>query len=312
MVSILDTTNAYSTPANALKYIFPPAIKSSKQISIEVINDSIMRRRQNRRDDIVQSLRAGRHLVSLKPTVPHGEWQAFVMENTEYKSTREYQTDMRFWEYWSPHINQLIEVGIITSIDTPEYQFVDTLEDNDIDICFSAMRKYIDGHVPDLALQVLFDRIKAGDTDVGTIKSSDRIIAAAKAVEVLPEPDHKLGEELVIKHGVTNPDVIAMTPLINEDQDIVDEIRSTGMMFVPAGNYGSGRQIPINEVSPTDVEIRVGRGLVEKELVGELVAGNRYQWIGNKEGTIEEIIQWLNSVPQDMRYKISLSYITGT
>lgn len=308
----------YEQPSTSHISILEPVARPKITIEskyLEIINETIRRRKLNRRDDITQALKAGRALTELKPTIPHGKWQEFVLANTDYTSVREYQIDMRFWEYWKPYVDRLQASGIIFDLNSPENDLVGSLTDEEIQVCFSALHEFTSSNVPEFAIEAALKSIESGNGL--TIADSKRIAAAAKKVENLEsETVRDIARDMIVNSGVTNPDVLELLPtVIAEAPEIIQEIRDSGHIFVPGVNNGDGRQVKIANASRTDLEIVLGRHSIEeelsrqKEIKDDLFEVNGFDYLGTIEGSpsdiINQIMRYLNDPGKT--YKVSIS-----
>jgi hypothetical protein len=290
-------------------------VGSSEHSSIDIINETIRRRANNKRDDVTQSLRAGRELAKLKATVPHGSWRTYVMSNTDYRSEREYQIDMRFWEYWRVHIPDLTRLGVIHDMNAPEFDLVNSLSDAEVNVCFSALQEFIGTNVPDFAMDAALRNIELGNGL--SISDSKKIASAAKLVNAMPDGKARdVAKDLILNHGAINPDVIEILPqVINESPDLVDEMRTTGTIFVPGVDNGNGRQVRIENASRTDFELALGRSSIEYELGRQQKIRSDFQdkadynHIVTLEGTPSQIITQLQRYLLDTStsYKVTIS-----
>ncbi len=280
------------------------------QADIKEINDSLRRRASNNRDNVTQALRGGRHATSLKARVKAedlGNWETWVVENTDYDSARQAQNDMQFWRAWKDRIDELIEVGVINDLDNPESQLVGTLDDNAVTISLSAMEEFKRKGVPDSALEYALDALRKGPV---SIHDAQAIVQTAKAIEALPQEFRAMAEGLYHEHGLSNPQVIAMIPQMAEQPGMLREIESTDHIYVP----GLDRQVPIAQAGASDIEIALGRYGIEEELEAQAKAhdiredrldrSKRFNYDDKIEGTLQQILFSLNKKPTDRIYSV--------
>ncbi len=277
-----------------------------EQLSLEIVNASVVRRRQNNRISLTEALRAGRHLNLLRKYIPHGHWEDYITRNTIYASPQEARVDMRFWEHWQPHINDLVNMGIVNNIDSPEDELVAQMSDSIVTASFAALTEFSNAAAPDFAIDMAVQyMLNQGGTF--TRKKANQIIEIAKTIECLPENIQPLAHQLVEQHGVTNIDVIKALPELNETSAI-EEVSSSGTIFVPGIDNGDGKQVPINTVSKTDVDLVLGKLRYEElnQDSARIKHNKEYDFVTILEGSVPEIIQSLLRYPQNIPMKISL------
>lgn len=238
--------------------------------SCKILNQSIKIRKQNDRDNLTQALKAGRILKEiLKPTIAHGEWERYILNNTEYRNVRQAQIDMQIWSAWKPFAEQLVANGVISSDAFLEQSLVSNLDEEAVHISISAMAQFAYKDVPQLALEIALKKMETGG-DGFTISGAKKIIEVAKAIEVLPDDNSKkIAQTLVSEHAVDNAEIINEIPrLSRENPQIIKEMVETGTIFVP-GVDGDGQHVPLDKASKTDVQIAANRDSIESELVNQ-------------------------------------------
>lgn len=295
-----------------------PVITDMQQ-AIQDVNATIAKRKRNNRDNITQALRGGRVCVEvLKPMIKYGEWESWVIANTDYATARAATNDMQFWLHWKEHINSLVKSGIIHDITAPENELVETLDDELVAVSLSAMQEFMRKGVPDLALKLALETLQSGKATELTAKGARRVVDAAKAIEQLPKDAQAMAQELYVEHGLDNPEVIAELPSLMANQEVLDEIKSSGHIFVPGVDNGNGRQVALSNASRTDLELALGRADVEQELskqqdlkhgiAGRKSVSESWDWLENMEGTPEQLIHMLKQkMDKNATYRVSLS-----
>lgn len=289
------------------------------QQAIQDVNATIAKRKRNNRDNITQALRGGRLCVEvLKPLVKYGEWETWVVANTDYATSRAATNDMQFWLHWKEHIAGLVKSGIIHDITAPENELVNTLDDELVAVSLSAMQEFMRKGVPDLALKMALESLQSGKATELTAKGARRVVDAAKAIEQLPKDAQAVAQELYVTHGLDNPELIAELPSLMEHQEVLSEIKSSGHIFVPGVDNGNGRQVAISNASRTDLELALGRNDIEEELAKQQATkkglserkavSESWDWIENIEGTPEQLIHMLKlKMDKNAVYRVSLS-----
>lgn len=290
-------------------------VLGDESYSFQIINETIRRRANNKRDDVTQALRAGRELSKLKKSVPHGSWRNYVMTNTDYRSEREYQIDMRFWDYWQVHIEKLTRLGVIHDVIALEADLVGNLSDDEVNVCFSALQEFINANVPQFAMEAALNNIELGNGL--SIVDSKRIANAAKKVASMPdEKTRGIAQELIVRHGAINPDVIDIIPqVVSESPELMDDIRLNGTFFVPGVDNGNGRQVKVANASRTDFELALGRSSVEHELTRQqeirrdIQTRDEFNYIVTLEGSPSQIVSQLQRYLSDAgsTYKLTIS-----
>lgn len=321
---MLALTIPYAATENISNIIYSP---NEITMAYDVINETIRRRRANKRDDITQTLRAGRYLVQLKEIIPHGQFQKYVTENTLYKYPREYQVDMQIYQKWKSHIEELIELGVIHNLDNVESEFVEGMNDEDVDVTATAFLKFAAGNMPEWALEAAVNHIErkvnsddpTDRIDVLSIREAEKLVTAIKTVENIPNVEARdFARELVENYGVTNVEVLQFVPeVVKNTPSIMEEIRSTGMVSVAGVNNGQGRQIDVDKIGKTDLEIALGYESIEKHLETnanirvQLETQSHYEWITAIRGTPAQIMQQLSQhlTQEDGQYQIKISVL---
>ena len=234
---------------------------------IREINDSLERRERNDRDNISQALRGCRNLARWRDAIAHGDWRAWVIDKTNYKkgrsdrsAIRRAQNDIQLWNRWKDRIDDLSRLGLIHDLDAPESDLVGAMTDTEVTMSKSALEEFMREGVPELALDMVIESLEKGSVQ---IKQAEQIIATAKRIEALPDDgSRQLATELNRQYGLTNPRVIDMMEQINEQPDLAQEMLNTGHVYVP----GLNKQVPIAEAGETDIELTLGRHVIEEEI----------------------------------------------
>ena len=290
----------------------------SVEQAILAVNETLAKRKRNNRDNITQALRSGRLCVEvLKPSIKYGEWETWVTKNTDYATARAATNDMQFWLHWKQHIQELIDSGIIHDINAPESELVNTLDDDLVAVSLSAMQEFMRKGVPDLALKLAIESLQSGKATELTAKGARKVVDAAKAIEALPASAQTIAKELYMEHGLDNPDVIAQLPAMLQNPDMMEEVKSSGHIFVPGVDHGNGRQVAIAHASQTDIELALGRSDVEDELLKQQntkkglsdrkAVTESWDWLGSIEGTPEQLIFLLKQkMDKNASYRVNL------
>lgn len=238
------------------------------QEKLSEVNKTIIARRNSKRDIITYTLKLGRLLTELKAANAHGghgNWTNFVMERFSYRNIREAQLDMRFWRFWEPYIAQLQEVAVVGALDGPEKAFVTKFTDDNVTAAFSAMNQFADDSLPEYTFDLAIELMREQDGYLSG-RDASAIIKATKTVEELPEQYKPLGKKL-LNQGVRNTDVIAAVPKLAEDEDLVEQIESSGTIFVPGTEEtGDGESIRLSELSKTDIKLVLNKHNANRKL----------------------------------------------
>lgn len=300
----------------------------STQMAFEVINETIRRRRANKRDDVTQTLRAGRYLAHLKTTIPHGQFQKYVLDNTLYKYPREYQIDMQIYQRWKNHISELAELGVIHDLDNPELELIDQMDDEAVEVAATSFLKFASGDMPEWGMEAAVNhierRVNSDDPndkiDVLSIREANKLVSAIKAVEAITDnASREVARQLVEDHGVTNTEVLEFIPhVMRMTPNIIEEMQSTGALSVAGISNGEGRQINLDKISKTDLEIASGYDKIEQHLQESAVVrtqienATHYDWITSLRGTPEQIMAQLTRylTQADGQYQVKISILT--
>lgn len=294
--------------------------KSNLERMIEAINETIRIREENEINTFVQALRAGRLLSEIKPTIKHGEWTAWVQDNTRYNHIRVAQMDMKLWVTWSPYAEKLAELGIINDDDDKEQAIADKLNIEVINTSLQAMRQFTKRDTPELALQIAMDELLEGVNIIDESRAKN-IIDIARAIEELPDDDKTVAMELVSKHNLQNDEIIKSIPTIRaKSPELLDEMVATGHIPVPMTDESNGRDervVPISKASRTDVDISLGEHGIVSELerqdkfkrgfADQQIQRDNFKFLTTFTGTKEELIELLSSeMTDDEIYKVNL------
>lgn len=285
--------------------------------SFDVINKTLLKRKQSKRDIITQALVAGRHLSYVKTLIPHGQWESEILKNTHYNTLQSARVDIKLWDTWQPYIERLLGAGVINNIDNPEQEFVAQLSDDIVLTTDSALSRFVTNGVPEGAIELALSHLE--NNGYMSIKQANKIINVSKEIEKLETPEQRqLATELVQEHNVTNPDVIRSVPTLMNEQDVLDTIRNTGTIVVPSVD-GNTRQIKIDEASGTDIALTVRNEQVENELSriaslsGDLL-NREFEYALTAEGSALQVINHLERyqalAPQGTVYKLVV-YVKG-
>jgi len=294
------------------------ATENLHEAVINDISETIRIRRNNHRHNVVLSLRAGKLLLEvIKPTIEHGHWQNWIVENATrigYDSigndpVRLAQGDMQLWKTWKEHIPRLIEIGAISPMldsSNPqlEEQLVQSMNDEHINISLAAMQTFVSKNVPEVAIDRAI--IELVETKKLTSEDAKRIVAASTAIENLPDDMKSIGQTLYDK-GLRNADIIKRLPdMISEHEEVVEEMILSGHLHVPGVGNGEGQQIPIRDISTTDVDIVTNRADIEQELTiiqetrssldAQKDRKQNFTYLESFQGTKEQIIHQLNQL----------------
>ncbi len=261
---------------------------------IREVNDSLARRERNDRDNVTQALRGGRHLSRWKEAIAHGNWRDWVIEKTNYKKIRRAQNDVQLWNRWKDSLDDLIRLGLIHDLDAPESDLVAAMSESDVYMSKSAMEEFMRDDVPDLALSMVLNELEKGSVQ---IKQAEQIIETAKRIEALPDDgSRQLATELNRQYGLVNPRIIDMMEQINEQPELAQELLNTGHFYVP----GLDKQVPIAEAGETDVELTLGRHVIEEEIESQQASRHisserqdravNFDYTTQIEGTLQQVM----------------------
>ena len=221
-----------------------------------IVNNSILTRNDNAKSDIMATLVSGKALIHIKTLVLHGQWQSYVLEQTDYDSPRQALHDMQFYHAWRP----VIESNFDNNIEL----FVSALNDSDIAACKSAMVMFTYKNVPQLALELALEEIGSGLT----MRSAESIILIARSIDNLRSQDDKeTAKRWYADFDVRNNLVIKAIPKLRKFDDLFNEINMTGYIDIPAIADGENKQIKLSEAGISDIELALKNHQVELELL---------------------------------------------
>ncbi len=288
-----------------------------------IINDALVKRNQAERRMFASILVAGRELERILPildelNLPRQQW---IVNNLRYTNPRAYQIDLAIWRSFSPFLDELAKQGIIQSADDIE-SASDNMTERQLHYSMHAIRnltQQMSEGEREIAMTVGIEFLGANTL---TIDASKKIVELSKVVNALPDGEMKDLAVTLMRSGNLNGSVINETVLeqIVANPDVKEQILSSGVVYVP----GTERNVPVSDLSVTDVDIALGREAIETELANQTYwksvgvgTGNRASsghkvFVGNREHVLALLKEHLSALESDhttvgQSYKVVVS-----
>lgn len=266
-------------------------------------------RRNNAKQNLSQALRAGRILfVDIKPQIQHGEWIRWLQQNaprmgyTGRDPVRKAQADMRLWNVWSPYVPRLIEMGAIPP-SFNEDDIIQTMTDDQFDLSLSVMYEMTRKHITSDDIDMFLSNIQ--DDGSPTINSTKKSLLIKQTSQNLPVEKQKSLQHAVSLYDMTS-DVISRWGELNAD--IVEEIVNTGYVTTFDVDTDDYVQVHVSNISKNDLVLAQKSSEREKHLrkIQHIQGNTGYTYLTNVEGTIEEIVNYLQTIPNNKKYKVAI------
>lgn len=233
-------------------------ISNSEQYHIKTINGLLNDREVSHRKSISLALKLGKEMHIIREQFKYGEWTAYVLQKTRYRTMGEAQADMRLWESWKNVIIEIYGSSSFQSID----KFVDSLSADGVQTSLSALQQFTVGEISQSALELA--RLAAEQGRL-TVAEAKRLVKCTKIVSTFPEDQAKYAEQIMKKWNVSNPEVVKMIPEIVKNEDVMETIYHSGTIHVPNVD-GDSSEIEISNAGKSDIELALGIAGAEKTL----------------------------------------------
>ena len=275
---------------------------------VDIINQNNQAIKMHTRKSIACALNNGRLLTEKKAEIAHGSWLKWIA-NTNYTSVSKAQQHMRLWKTWKPYIDNLLQLGII-EYDNFEEKFVDSLDDNNLEIALSCLQSLTSSNTPDLSLGLAIKVLNK--ENILQRDTSTLIIEIAKIIdECSSDLDKQILESFVVNHGVRSPEVIAsINQILKHRPELVKEWELNGFIHIISQVGREGYSIHISKASVTDIKLALGDMELQKsfsqyEKLEEWRRNKGEKKIGTISGKRQSIIEQLSSIiDEDSEYRV--------
>lgn len=123
------------------------------------VNEHIQNYDDHVRQQIVETLEAGRKLSLVKDMIPHGSWETYIEQCTAYRNMRHAQRTLRFWNYYKDKAKALRHVGIAMTYDDMSHKLAYSLTQEEVVVTVSALHVLASKDAPSDALDMMLSKL---------------------------------------------------------------------------------------------------------------------------------------------------------